>query len=452
MKKIVSALAVGALVLGSAAAKTSVNLNYRQGTALYAHTDNGEDDKANVTNSYFNALGNFTEQDTLSLKASGDIIDLQADIQPKTDDSLRFNVLKLGAKWGNFHIQSGWNGDGINGGYRVTNDASNWDGQYFETFKLGSVFKNSLAQYADNQIEIGNAVLFTNRIMYAQADYTIPVDDLKINIKGTVISDRGWKGSVATKDTDGNVTKDSTEYNDGNKGWSVFADVSKAKVFKMEGFVKGVAITETDDSGDSDDKMNLVPGLYFQWLGTDGLIATVGGTVDIYDGDVMNYAADLRLRYAVNKQLSLTYYLNYSAIDTDNSSADSVAKNVGLANNKYWYTTKNNQANLFATDKVLWNFVNARYVVNPTVTVACGIGALTDIGDGAPAEDGSTKDANNGTTLSLTPSAEFTAGKGASIIVGLNATFAGLGCEKASSFGENTDIGFAIPMYFRVKM
>lgn len=440
MKKIISALAVSALVFGSAAAKTSVNLSYRQGTSLYSYTDNGEDKSAGYVESRFNALGDFAQQDTLSLKASGDILDFRADIQPTTDDAIRFNVLKIGAKWGSFHTQAGWSGDGINGDYRVTNDASNWDGQYFETFKLGSLFTGSFSKYADNQINMGGKI-FVDRNMYAQADYTVAADDLKVKLIGTVISDRSWKTP-------------STEINNGDKGWSVFADVSKGKLFKAEAFVKGATVSaKKDGESTADDRLALVPGLYFQWLGTDNLIATVGGAASLYDGDLSDYSFDLRARYAVSKQLSFTYYLKYAALDTDNYIATSshkacaaVDKNLGLAASKVWNGGKNN---VFTTDAVLWNFLNARYTLNPTVTVSCALGVLTDMGDGKVATGKST---SNGSTISITPAAEFTAGKGASIIVGVNATLCGVGADENSDFGKETDIGFGLPMYFRVKM
>ncbi len=441
MKKIISALAVSALVFGSAAAKTSVNLNYRQGTSLYSYTDNGEDKSAGYVESRFNALGDFTQQDTLSLKASGDIFDFQADIQPTTADAIRFNVLKIGAKWGSFHTQAGWNGDGINGGYRVTNDASNWDGQYFETFKLGSLFTDSFSKYSDNQINMGGKI-FVDRNMYAQADYTVAADDLKVKLIGTVISDRAWN-------------RPETERNNGDKGWSVFADVSKGNLFKAEAFVKGATVSATKkDESTADDRLALVPGLYVQWLGTDNLIATVGGAASFYDGDLCDYSFDLRARYAVSSQLSFTYYLKYSELDTDNYIATTahaanaaVDKNLGLAASKVW--NGSNKPNAFTTDAALWNFLNARYTLNPTVAVSCALGVLTDMGDGKVATGKST---NNGSTVSITPAAEFTAGKGASIIVGVNATLCGVGADKDSEFGKETDIGFGIPMYFRVKM
>lgn len=441
MKKIISALAVSALVFGSAAAKTSVNLNYRNGINLYSHTDNGEDGTNNAVTSNFGGMSTYNGgQDTMSMKASGDVFDFQADIQPKVDGTLRFNVLKIGAKLGDFHAQAGWNGDGINGGYRVQNDASNWEGALFETFKLGSLFGTSFSKYADNQINMGGKI-FDDREMYAQADYTLAFDDLKVKLIGSVISDRTWKKTNAD-----------AENNTGDKGWSVFADVSKAKIFKAEAFVKGASVSATKkDEKTADDRLALVPGLYFQWLGTDNLIATVGGAASLYDGDLSDYSFDLRARYAVNKQLSFTYYLKYAALDTDNyiSAAASgkskhaayaqVDKNIGYGIGGYGKIT-------FSSDTVLWNFLNARYTLNPTVTVSCALGALTDLGDGA-ATDG-----NNGTTLMVIPAAEFFAGKGASITVGLVADFAGIGAEKASSFGENVDTSFAIPVLFRVKM
>ncbi len=444
MKKIISALAVSALVFGSAAAKTSVNLNYRNGALLYQHTNNGEDDAANVKKSTFGSLNSYNGgQDTMSFKASGDILDFQLDVQPSIknasgNDKLRFNVIKIGAKWGDFHVQSGWNGDGINGGYRVTNDASNHEGSLFETFKLGSAFKTSFSKYADNQICI--PTIFSDRTFYGQADYTIKADDLKVNLKGTVISDRAWEASELS----------ATEWNTGDKGWSIFADVALGKKFKTEAFVKGANVTaKKKGETAADSRMLLVPGLYFQWLGTENLIATVGGAATLYDGDLSDYSADLRVRYAVNDQLSITYYLKYSALDTDKfigakaSGGSAYAANAAVDKNIGYGSTA------FTTDAVLWNFINARYKMGPVLTVACSLGALTDLGDGKVATG---KETANGTTIVLHPNAEFTAGKGASIICGLQASFQGLGADKDSSFGENTDVGFAIPVLFRVKM
>lgn len=436
MKKIISALAVSALVFGSAAAKTSVNLNYRNGANLYSYTNNGEEDAANEKTSTFGALGAYQAgQDTMSLKASGDILDFQVDIQPKVTNELRFNTLKIGAKWGAFHVQSGWCGDGLNGGYRVTNDASNFEGLYFETFKLGSAFAKSFSKYSDNQINLG--ATFADREMYAQADYTIAADDLKINLKGTVISNRAWAKSD---------NKTTSLYNEGDKGWSVFVDVSNSS-FKAEAFLKGAkthAFVFEDNKVAEDANMALVPGAYFQWLGTEGLILTAGGSAALYDGKLSDYNMDLRARYAANKQLSITYFLKFSSWADDEGKGCAMANVTSLnaaIDKNVGFLTK-----AISTKAVLWNFLNARYVVNPTVTLACGLGAITDV---AQFKDQKT----NGTTLSLIPSAEFFAGKGASITVGADFAFGGIGADEASaSYGKKMDFNFAIPVLFRVKM
>ncbi len=428
MKKIISALAVSALVLGSAAAKTSVNLNYRNGAYLYNYFNDGEDPKS--TSHTFGGLNDYNGgQDTLSLKASGDIIDVQADIQPTTKGDKgdnRLNVIKFGAKWGAFHVQAGWNGDGINGGYRVTNDAGNHEGIFFETFKLGSLF-NSYSNYADNQISINKA--FEDREMFAQADYTIKADDLSIKLIGTAISDRAWKKS----NTDNyNNTK--------NNGFSVFVDVAKAKAFKVEAFVKGAkTIAKVKNVAATEEKMLLVPGLYFQGTMVDGLIFTVGGAATMYDGKLSDWSADLRGRYAIDDQLSVTYFGKLSSWSEDDCAAKSdykIAKNVGLAGAK---------SLAFATKTAMWNFVNVRYAMSPVVILSASVGALTDL---AQFENG----VKQGTAISIHPNAEFVAGKGASITVGAALGFGGLGADETSVYGKKMDIGFAIPVLFRVKM
>lgn len=438
MKKIISALAVSALVLGSAAAKTSVNLNYRNGAYLFGYTNNGDKDAAKKTSVVFDSLSKYQGgQDSMTFKASGDILDFEANIQPKVDDTIRFNVLKIGAKWGSFHVQSGWNGDGINGGYRVTNDAANVEGLLFETAKLGSMFDGSYSLYADNQIEIGNNRIFTNRIMYAQADYTLGFSDIKINFKGTVISDRGWNNEA-----DNAIAG---EYNGGNKGWSVFVDVSKGKMFKGEAFLKGTATTYNGD-----DKTVLVPGLYFQWLGTPNLIATVGGAMTVFDGDLSDYSFDLRARYAVNSALAITYYLKYSALDEDNYMGFDKKGNVSQSKTAAIVKNVGYNGTAFSAQAVLWNFVNVRYAVTPNLIANVALGALSDVGN--------LDNASNGTTISIHPNAQIFAGKGASITVGVAASFQGIGSEKASSYKNSknddgtTQIGIAIPLLFRVTM
>ena len=429
MKKIISALAVSALVLGSAAAKTSVNLNYRNGAYLYSFNTNGEDDANNAKTSTFGGLDTYNGgQDTMSLKASGDILDFQADIQPKVNNELRFNVLKIGAKWGAFHTQMGWNGDGINGGYRVTNDASNNEGEFFETYKLGSLF-NSYSNYADSQANINK--VFEDRAMHAQADYTISADDLKIKIIGSVISNRAWKNSNTNK-----------LYNDGDKGWSVFVDVAKAKDFKFEAFLKGAKeVAKVKGVAVDEAKLLLVPGAYFQGTMVDGLIFTVGGAATLYDGKLSDFSIDWRGRYAVNSQISVTYYGKLSSWSEDDCAAASdykIAKNVGI------FGKLKTTDVVYATKTALWNFVNVKYVLNPTVTLAASVAALTDVAQFENQD-------KYGTTLSIHPNAEFFAGKGASITVGAAFGIAGIGSDD-TKYGEKTDFAFAIPVLFRVKM
>ena len=427
MKKIISALALSAFAFGAVSASTKVSMNYRNGAYLMQYKNDGEENSASSTT--FGALNTYQGgQDSLTLTASGDHLTFKATIQPKLDSTLRFNQLSLAGKWGNFEDEIGWNGDGINGGYRVTNDASNWEGIFFERWKLGSMFKLSTSQYADNQVEVGNGQLFTNRIMFERAAYTIKADDLAIKLQGVIISDRGWKAS--------NVD---TEYNAGNKGWSALVDVSKKGVFKAEAIVKGAEVGKTGkvvvNKGQTDgDGQALAIGVYVQPLMVKGLIATVGGAVSVYDGEVTDWSADLRARYAVNDALSLTYYGKLSAL------TDSVDDNVVALSTNIGFGSKTS----ITTNTAMWNMLNARYKVNDLITASLNLSAVTDLKN--------KDDTNAGTTLGITPGAEFFAAKNATITIGVNATFGGLGAEEKSAYKKEMDLGICVPVLFRVKL
>lgn len=435
MKKIIGAVAMTALALSVAGATTKVNLNYRNGAYLYTRTDNGEKDENNEVATTYGDLSEYQGgQDTMTLSASGDHLTFKAGIQPKVSNALRFNVLSLLGKWNGFEAEAGWNGDGINGGYRVNKDASNWEGLFFETYKLGSLFGKSSSKYSDNAIGFGGAGP-EDREMFLRGAYTLKADDLTVKVQGAVISDRAWKKS----NTD-------TEYMDGNKAWSAVVDVKQKGLVGGEIVVKGRAFDEgkqpTIYKGKAADHKDaaqaLVIGAYVSPLMVKDLTATVGGAVSMYDGDVTDYSIDLRARYVVTKPLSLTYYLKYAALteDVDSTTAGvttaEIDKNVGYGKNK------------FSSSAVLWNFLNARYVVNDLATASLAFGALTDLDN--------KKESNNGTTLSIVPAVELFAAKNASVTVGAAFAFGGIGAEKKSSFGEEMDFNIAVPVLFRVKM
>ena len=166
MKKILSVLAISTLVFGSAAAKKTVNLNYRNGATLWTFANNGEsdDNKFSTSAQQHMALFDLNKQnggsDSLKLTATGDVLSFSTQVNASLTgwNANKFNHIKIGANFGAFSLLTGFSADGeAVGSFRVKKDVdvSNWDGNLFETFKPGSMFKGSYAAYSINQVNIG---------------------------------------------------------------------------------------------------------------------------------------------------------------------------------------------------------------------------------------------------------------------------------------------------------
>ena len=115
MKKIISALTVGALVAGGAFAELKASINYRNGVELFKYVDNGmdgrtKDDYGNVyidsgydNNGSSMTFGNLTGwnagKDKVGLTASGDVFTLKATLQPTIgSNAIIWHIFDVGAK------------------------------------------------------------------------------------------------------------------------------------------------------------------------------------------------------------------------------------------------------------------------------------------------------------------------------------------------------------------
>lgn len=533
MKKILSVLAISTLVFGSASAKKSVNLNYRNGASLWSFTNNGESDDAKFDTSAqqhmaFFALNAYnTGSDSLNLKASGDVLSFEAQVNPSVTgwNANKMAKLKIGANFGAFGILAGFNTDGeAVGSFRINKDADNWEGKNFETFKPGSMFKGSYAKFSINQINIGgggatglkaanravvvgtkdkkmtltddktgykaetvrtgantnykvatgsdNGLGFVDSELFLQLSFNlaIPNSDASFKLLGTIISDRAWAGSS----NDSKGASDDAEwlgaanakYNDGHLAYTVFAIFSKPSVFNAQAFIK----MNPHCLGCDRDQV-FVPGAYVEVMAIKNLDIMGGFTMSIVEGRYEDYAFDLRARYAINNALSITYFGNISVLngdvaDTAEISAEVGTYNLGIANAAYDYgtsvagTSVTTGAQALRSNMFMWNFLNVRFVLSDTIVPQLGIGAITDLGNGINA--GPQK--GEGTELSVMPGVTFYAAKNAAINVGFNVTFRGIGKEEhpvSSAYRNNIDetatqqgldVGFSIPVLFRVKM
>lgn len=440
MKKIISALTVGALVAGGAFAEMKVSMNYRNGVSLFSYTDKGydgrtTDDYGNVyvdsgydnngaSMSALNLTGWNSGKDSVGLTASGDIFTLKATIQPTIgSDSIIWHIFDASATLGNLTLNAGWNGDGtMNFRAKKASDDGNEEGKVFETYKLGSIFTGSDGLCSTNQISFNTAKNY-----FARAGYNFALGDAgTLKTYGTVMIDRNF-------DSD-------SEQNNGNLGWSVFLDPTISGVVKGEAFIKGKRV----GAAGSDKKSEFVTGAYFWPLMVPELAdGALGGSVVVYDGKLMEYNFDWRAYVKISSDFTITYYGKFAKLckadddDDDDPRYDpcdgaSVGALAGLT--------------AFKSSQALWNMISARYKINDKFTGVLSVGELTDLDDGF----NNGRESNDGTQLFAHPHVQIYANKGATVTAGVLVGLGGIGAAEEAN--KDMDLLINIPVLFRVKM
>ncbi|MDE7226981.1 MAG: hypothetical protein K2N31_01510 [Treponemataceae bacterium] len=332
MKKIISALVLGATAAGLAMADVSLAAGFKLGSSAVKY--NSKDATTNKKDVELFNLNNFwAGNSNVAFKATGDIFSFAATLSPavaplKSDigeDIVLLKIVTIGAKLGDFSFLAGWNRDGIMR-YRATKDAGNDEGQVFEAYKPGSMFATD-AQCANNQAGFQK----DQTDYFAQAGYGFALsDNAKLNVMAAVYSPDAW-----------GVGKNANTSWDNSLGWGVFVQPVVKNVFEAEVFVKG--------HGDKDDKQNLVIGAYGKPTHIPILADSgIGGSVVLYDGKLTEWNADVRLYFKANDKLSFTSFNNISYLK-DNSGTKVYGKIGNL-------DTPANIANY-----ALWNMVGMRY-------------------------------------------------------------------------------------------
>lgn len=432
MKKIISALALGAIVFGAASADTKININYRNGTNLYKYVKTG--DGADSTKQVFNQTGYNGGKDTVSIAASGDVFSTKWNLQPTVgSNTIVFNQMELAAKFGSLQLLGGWWRDGnSNGAIRVKNDvdAGNWEGSYFEGFKPGSMFKNRPTTFLPDMTNMS----ISDTLVTGLVKYTLSTDAAKFTFTGSVMSDRA---AQKLKNTDG--SPDNVELCDGSYGWGANINVAIPEVGDIEALVKannkwGASGTSAKDA-DGNYVGAYAIGAYFMPKMITGVSAAIGGGVGLIDNKVSEYSVDLRARW-VNGPLAITTFNNVSFLKK-NANGATLTTDGELSNSLGCTTLKGKAA--------MWNLVSGRYKINSTITAGCTVAEVTVL----KAEADTNK---NGTTIRVTPFAQLYANGGSSILVGASVGYAGIGKKDVASIGEDKDLYFEIPVLFRVKM
>ncbi|MBQ6056288.1 MAG: hypothetical protein IJJ70_06325 [Treponema sp.] len=432
MKKIISALTLGAMIAGAAFADVSINLNFRQRANLYT-TIGGEGMTATKTALFTDAYSG-NGSDNLAISLSGDIVafDMQLVTDANTTTAWRSKKFAGTVFLGPVELFGGLWADGkLNGAYRTKTDvdAGNIEGMDFEFKKLGSAFKGSPSFFCDNLVQAVN----TQGEVYALGGtYKLGLDNGAVNFNLAYLTNGKSDETAAT--SSGSLQGHTISFiADGR-----LDNVGQAElVFKY-----GQSVLKKKDGDANAPAMAF--GLYAQPSITRALILTVGGAGSVVDGAFTDYSVDLRARYQViPKKLSITSFHSYSALTDDgvdsslkNETTKGIADGAAFTNGKCGGTT-------IKRDQVMSNNLMIRYNVNDKLSVFGIVADMIGMGDnkGAKVDDSEVQ-------LRASAWTQFYADKNNSVAVGL--VYSSYNFTEANN-GKAVNM-IAIPVIFRVKM
>ena len=441
MKKIISALTLGAMVAGAAFADVGVTLNYRQRATLLSHNNEyGTTDEASkilFTDAYSGA-----GTDNLGINIGGDIASFAITVvgDESTTSKLRTKTLGADLQVGKVGLFAGFWSDGkVKGAYRnkADVDAGNMEGMDFEFKKLGSAYAGSPSFFVDNIVMPVNVTASESYAIGAK--YNIRnFKACKLELNGVYISNEtsDEKGSKSDGSLQGHSLVGLVEANT-NYGTGEF-------VFKY-----GQSAYKNDDGKYAD---AMAFGAYLQPKIMNNLTTTIGGAGSVVDGDFTDWSADLRLYYKMGA-LSFTSFHSYSAlVDAEesigklngkkNATAKGIADSAAVTNGKHGGTP-------VSRDSVLTNNLMVRYKVNSKFAVYGVVADMIGLGEngGKKLTDKDGKETTDALIqLRASAWAQFYAG-GNSISVGVVYE----NYDVAETYGDSVQ-NIAIPMIFRVKM
>ena len=450
MKKIISALTLGAMVAGAAFADVGVTLNYRQRATLLSHNNeydtykNGVKDKTTdeASKILFTDAYSGAGTDNLGINIGGDIASFAITVvgDESTTSKLRTKTLGADLQVGKVGLFAGFWSDGkVKGAYRnkADVDAGNMEGMDFEFKKLGSAYAGSPSFFVDNIVMPVNVTASESYAIGAK--YNIRnFKACKLELNGVYISNEtsDEKGSKSDGSLQGHSLVGLVEANT-NYGTGEF-------VFKY-----GQSAYKNDDGKYAD---AMAFGAYLQPKIMNNLTATIGGAGSVVDGDFTDWSADLRLYYKMGA-LSFTSFHSYSAlVDAEesigklngkkNATTKGIADSAAVTNGKHGGTP-------VSRDSVLTNNLMVRYKVNKSFAVYGVVADMIGLGECA-GEKLADKDGDETTD----PLIQLRASAWAQFFAGSNSISVGVVYENhdvAETYGDSVQ-NIAIPMIFRVKM
>jgi hypothetical protein len=440
MKKIISALTLGAMIAGAAFADVSINLNFRQRANLYT-TIGGEGLTAKKTALFTDAYSG-SGSDNLAISLAGDIVafDMQLVTDAATTSAWRSKKFAATVFLGPVELFGGLWADGkLNGAYRAKSDvdAGNIEGMDFEFKKLGSAFAASPSFFCDNLVQPVNG---KGESYALGGTYKLGLDNGAVNFNAAYVT------NATSEEKSANASGSLQGH-----GFAFIADGRMDGLGQVELVFKYGQSSLKNKDGDAN-----VPamafGLYAQPSITRALILTVGGAGSVVDGTFTDYSADLRARYQViPKKLSVSSFHSYSALTDDGTKIVSNKTTKGLADSpsstdgKDVYTKADGKCGgtPMLRDQILSNNLMVRYNVNDTLSVFGIVADMIGMGDNA-----GVKVDDSEVQLRASLWTQFYADKNNSVAVGL--VYSSYNFTEANN-GKAVNM-IAIPVIFRVKM
>ena len=440
MKKIISALTLGAMVAGAAFADVGVTLNYRQRATLLSHNNEyGTTDEASKI--LFTDAYSGSGTDNLGINLGGDIASFAITVVGDESATAKLRTKTLGAdlQVGKVGLFAGFWSDGkVKGAYRnkADVDAGNMEGMDFEFKKLGSAYAGSPSFFVDNIVMPVNVTASGSYAIGAK--YNIRnFKACKLELNGVYISNEtsDEKGSKSSGSLQGHSLVGLVEANT-NYGSGEF-------VFKY-----GQSINNKKECLDA-----MAFGAYLQPKIMNNLTTTIGGAGSVVDGDFTDWSADLRLYYKMGA-LSFTSFHSYSAlVDAEKSigklNGNGNATTKGLATRKVLGDSMQHKGQTLNRDAILTNNLMVRYKVNSKFAVYGVVADMIGLG-----ENGGNKIQNKDKEWVTDPIIELRASAWAQFYAGGNSISVGVVYENydvTELLGDSVQ-NIAIPMIFRVKM
>ena len=435
MKKIISALVLGATAVGFATADLKIAANYRNGANMFEYWNNRADRKRGETKentkTFFDLMSWNGGQDSVDLRANGNIFSFRAQVNPRVDSDdggFSFKILTIGAKVGNFTFESGFQADGVMN-YRVKKDADaeNAEGKVFETYKLGSSL-GGVSKLSENQVSFTNSA----NNYYAQAGYKFGFGErVSLGLKVAAISNHKWgngDSANAMSGKDDPTKKDTTNWDTKYLGWSVFLEPEFKGILGAELFAKGQRKDE--------DTYRHVLGGYAKLLFLPD--SAIGGAVGLWNGHVNEWSTDLRLYFKLGDRVTFTTMNNFTKLLRYNGKkvtrAEKKATPLGTSSGIGGLDS-------FKSSTLLWDMVALRFKLNDTLAIIGTVGQQTDFDSGS---------ADDGTQLYVYPHVQIFAASNASFTAGVVTAFGGLGAHKDRN--PKFDVLVSVPLLVRVKM